>query len=66
VDRRRADALISDPSVAARRALAAAIAGKADSFCTHGDSPGAVQMATVVRSALLAAGVTLAPFVTVT
>jgi 5-oxoprolinase (ATP-hydrolysing) subunit A len=66
VDRRRSDALISDPSVAAQRALAAAIEGKADSFCTHGDSPGAVQMATAVRSALLAAGVTLAPFVTVT
>jgi 5-oxoprolinase (ATP-hydrolysing) subunit A len=66
VDRRRSDALIADPSVAAQRALAAAIEGKADSFCTHGDSPGAVQMATAVRSALLAAGVTLAPFVTVT
>jgi 5-oxoprolinase (ATP-hydrolysing) subunit A len=66
VDRRRSDALISDPSVAAQRALAAAIGGKADSFCTHGDSPGAVQMATAVRSALLAAGVTLAPFVIVT
>ena len=66
VDRRRSDALISDPSVAAQRALAAAIEGKADSFCTHGDSPGAVQMATAVRSALLAEGVTLAPFVTVT
>jgi 5-oxoprolinase (ATP-hydrolysing) subunit A len=66
VDRRRSDALISDPSVAAQRALAAAIEGKADSFCTHGDSAGAVQMATAVRSALLAAGVTLAPFVTVT
>lgn len=65
VDRRRSDALISDPSVAAQRALAAAIEGKADSFCTHGDSPGAVQMTTAVRSALLAAGVTLAPFVTV-
>jgi UPF0271 protein len=66
VDRRQSDALISDPSVAAQRALAAARDGKADSFCTHGDSPGAVQMATAVRGALLAAGVTLAPFVTVT
>jgi 5-oxoprolinase (ATP-hydrolysing) subunit A len=66
VDRRQPDALISDPSVAVERALAAAHEGKADSFCTHGDSPGAVQMATAVRSALLAAGVTLAPFVTLT
>jgi UPF0271 protein len=64
VDRRQSDALISDPSVAAQRALAAAHEGKADSFCTHGDSPGAVQMATEVRNALLAEGVTLAPFVT--
>ena len=64
VDRRQSDALISDPSVAVQRALAAAHEGKADSFCTHGDSPGAVQMATEVRNALLAEGVTLAPFVT--
>jgi 5-oxoprolinase (ATP-hydrolysing) subunit A len=66
VDRRQSDALISDPSVAVQRALAAAQEGKADSFCTHGDSPGAVQMATAVRSALLAAGVDLAPFATAT
>jgi 5-oxoprolinase (ATP-hydrolysing) subunit A len=65
VDRRQSDALISDPSVAVQRALAAAHEGKADSFCTHGDSPGAVQMATEVRNALLAEGVTLAPFVPV-
>jgi UPF0271 protein len=57
--------LISDPSVAVQRVLVAAHEGKADSFCTHGDSPGAVQMATEVRNALLAEGVTLAPFVTV-
>lgn len=65
VDRRRADALISDPSLAVQRALVAVHESKADSFCTHGDSPGAVQMATAVRNALLAEGVTLAPFVTV-
>ena len=65
VDRRQPGALISDPSVAVQRALAAAHEGKADSFCTHGDSPGAVQMATAVRDALLAEGVALAPFVTV-
>jgi UPF0271 protein len=65
VDRRQPDALISDPSVAVQRVLVAAHEGKADSFCTHGDSPGAVQMATEVRNALLAEGVTLAPFVTV-
>jgi len=63
VDRRHANALITDPSLAAQRAVAAARNGRADSFCTHGDSPGAVQMATAVRDALLAEEITLAPFV---
>ena len=31
-------------------------------ICLHGDSPGAVQRATAVRAAMLAAGVPLAPF----
>jgi UPF0271 protein len=31
-------------------------------MCTHGDSPGAVQMARTVRAALTAAGITPAPF----
>ena len=34
----------------------------AESLCTHGDSPGAVEMAGAVRAALAEAGVTLAPF----
>ena len=34
----------------------------ADSLCTHGDSPGAVEMARAVHAALLAADVTIAPF----
>jgi len=33
-----------------------------ESLCVHGDSPGAVAMATAVREALIAAGVPLAPF----
>ncbi len=36
---------------------------RADSICTHGDSPGAVQIATAVREALSEAGVQIAPFV---
>ena len=32
------------------------------SVCVHGDTPGAVQIATAVREALARAGVTLAPF----
>jgi UPF0271 protein len=63
VDRRRPDALISDPDLAATRAVAAARDRVADSFCTHGDSPGAVTMARTVRAALTDAGVEIAPFV---
>ena len=32
---------------------------QAESVCVHGDSPGAVAMATAVRSALTASGVTV-------
>lgn len=63
VDRREPDALIADPVEAARRAVQAARDGTAESMCTHGDSPGAVQMAQTVRESLTAAGITLAPFV---
>jgi len=35
---------------------------EADSVCVHGDSPGAVAMATAVRRALEAAGVRLSAF----
>jgi 5-oxoprolinase (ATP-hydrolysing) subunit A len=63
VDRRRPDALIHDADYAARRAVRAAEDGMAESFCTHGDTPGAVAMAQAVRAALERAGVPLAPFV---
>jgi UPF0271 protein len=33
-----------------------------NSVCVHGDSPGAVQIATAVRDRLITEGVTLAPF----
>ncbi len=36
---------------------------RADSICTHGDSPGAVEMARAVRTALTGAGIEIAPFV---
>ena len=35
---------------------------RADSICVHGDSPGAIAMATETRAALEAAGVRIAPF----
>jgi UPF0271 protein len=63
VDRRQPDALITDSAMAARRAVEAARDGRADSFCTHGDSPSAVAMATAVREAVSAAGISIAPFV---
>ncbi|HEY5981139.1 MAG TPA: 5-oxoprolinase subunit PxpA [Microlunatus sp.] len=63
VDRRLPDAMITDLDLAAERAVDAARTGVADSLCLHGDSPDAVAMAGAVRAALLAAGVTPAPFV---
>ena len=63
VDRREPDAVVHDAEYAARRAVRAAQEGMADSFCTHGDTPGAVAMAQAVRAALEAAGVSIRPFV---
>lgn len=63
VDRREPDALLHDPQEAATRAVRAAKEGVAESMCTHGDSPNAVSMAKTVREALVAAGITLRPFV---
>jgi UPF0271 protein len=64
VDRRQPDALLRDPEVAAIRAVEAAREGRAESMCTHGDSPDAVQLAATVRRALTDAGVTILPFIT--
>ena len=44
------------------RAVRAAREGLAESLCTHGDSPGAVEMARAVRGALIDAGLQLRPF----
>jgi UPF0271 protein len=63
VDRRQPDALIHDAEYAAQRAVGSAEDGVAESFCTHGDTPGAVAMAQAVRAALGRAGVPVAPFV---
>ncbi len=63
--------LITDPETAARQALAIATDGtvvavdgthvtlSAESICCHGDTPGAVQIAAAVRSALEGAGVAI-------
>jgi UPF0271 protein len=62
VDRRLPDALLTDQNQAVARAIQAAAEGRADSFCTHGDTPGAVELAAAVRAGLLAHSVTIAPF----
>jgi UPF0271 protein len=77
VPRSEAGAVLHDPETVAARAVRLVATGRVDaadgtpvhvdaaSLCVHGDSPGAVSMATAVRAGLEAAGVTLAPFVAV-
>ena len=67
-------AVITDPLVAAERAVRMAVDGRVetldgtlvrvevDSLCVHGDTPGAVAMAAAVRERLAAAGVELRAF----
>jgi UPF0271 protein len=63
VDRRQPNAVITDPQIAAERAIQAVEQEVAESMCTHGDSPGAVAMARAVRARLDSAGVAVAPFI---
>jgi UPF0271 protein len=74
VSRRAPNAVLSDPAAIADRVTAMVTKGRVDavdgstipitveSVCVHGDSPGAVQIATAVRDRLAADGVTLAAF----
>jgi UPF0271 protein len=74
VPRGRPGALVTDPGAVAARAVAMVTDGAVDtveghrlelsprSLCVHGDTPGAVALATAVRSALEQVGVTVAPF----
>lgn len=74
VSRRTPGAVLHDPDVVAARMVTLATTGEvegidgsrvavtADSICVHGDSPGAVAMATRVRSALEAAGISIEAF----
>ena len=74
VSRREPGAVLHDPELVAARMLRLATEGvveavdgslvqvQADSICTHGDSPGAVEMARAVREALEAAGVPIRAF----
>lgn len=74
VSRKQPGAVLHDPDLIAARMLLLATEGvleaedgstlrlQADSICVHGDSPGAVAIAARVRDALVAGGVTVAPF----
>jgi UPF0271 protein len=74
VSRRERNAVLHDPAEIADRVASMVNAGRVaavdgstiritvESVCVHGDSPGAVQIATVVRDRLVADGVELAPF----
>jgi 5-oxoprolinase (ATP-hydrolysing) subunit A len=74
VPRSQPGAVLTDAAAIAARAVAMVIDGVVEtvsghsveltprSLCVHGDTPGAVPIATAVREALARAGVTLAPF----
>jgi UPF0271 protein len=59
--RRFADALITDPEMAAEQAVRLVTEGRAQTLCIHSDSPGSVRTMTAVAVALRAAGITLKP-----
>jgi 5-oxoprolinase (ATP-hydrolysing) subunit A len=75
VSRRERNALLHDPTEIADRVASMVMAGRVvavdgstipitvESVCVHGDSPGAVQIATAVRERLVADGVVLKAFV---
>jgi UPF0271 protein len=74
VSRREPGALLHDPAEIAQRVVAMVTSGKVDaidgtqidvgaeSVCVHGDSPGAVQIATSVRDGLTSAGAEIQAF----
>jgi UPF0271 protein len=57
VPRSRPGALVTDPEACARQALALAGSGGLETICVHGDTEGAVAIASRVRDALAQAGV---------
>jgi 5-oxoprolinase (ATP-hydrolysing) subunit A len=74
VSRREPGAVLDDPAAIAERAVAMVSSGlltavdgtqiavSVESICVHGDSPGAVQIATAVRDRLEAAGIDIKAF----
>jgi 5-oxoprolinase (ATP-hydrolysing) subunit A len=75
VSRRQPGAVLHDPELVAARMVRLVTEGRltavdgteievrADSICTHGDSPGAVEMARALGTALTGAGIDIVPFV---
>lgn len=75
VSRRERNSVLHDPAEIAERVTSMIGSGRVtavdgstitvevESVCVHGDSPGALQIATAVRERLLASGVELAPFI---
>lgn len=73
VSRKRPDAVIADPQMAAERAVRMVVEGKvttvegddvdiqAETICVHGDTPGALEIVRAVRRALEAEGIEVAP-----
>ncbi len=59
VDRSVPGAVLRDPREAAAQAVGLATGGTVDTLCIHGDSPGAVALASAVRRALAEAGITV-------
>ena len=74
VSRREPGAVLNDPAAIAERVLAMATSGtvtavdgskvavRVESVCVHGDSPGAVQIASAVADRLKNAGIELKAF----
>jgi UPF0271 protein len=74
VSRREPGAVLHDPAAIAERVAAMVTSGRVtaidgtqiavsvESVCVHGDSPGAVQIATAVRDRLAAAGADIRAF----
>jgi len=62
IPRAEPGALLHDLDEITDRAIAFVRDGRCDSLCVHGDTPNAVAMATAVRDALIAEGISIAPF----
>jgi UPF0271 protein len=61
VPRSEPGALLTDPGACARQALSLASSGTIETICVHGDTPGALAVAGMVRDALIQAGMLAGP-----